>query len=799
MTAAPFLERFRSVDAWRSALGLLPVPLTDGPPSKSQFVLLNGSSGNFCLDFEGTLDRRSRCSTAWSCNVGHYVTYTGDRIVVNRWDREAAEETFPAKGVLEKLNDFQRHLERSRPDFSLSIIKHVLRVFRQLRSVLNDELGGHRSLRVLLHLLASAAANERRLSSNLNSWGLNDDLLNASADISDATWDRLAMDLLGVGRYDVLEPNIGLLLRHAAGPLFQEAHLEASATSTLWIPGLEQPATVRSDATAQATGIYFTPPAVARTLAEEAIAALGPELPSTITLFDPACGSGELVKESLRLLRVAGYKGSVRIIAWDVSPMSVDVTRFVLGCEVRWWSPGTVELSVRECDSLTAQSWPQNVDLVIMNPPFLAWQKMSLGQRARVLELLPADTTSKPNLALVFASRAVTSLSVAGVLAMIAPTSLFEARSAGAVRAQMGRALAPILVARLGNQGIFSQATVDAAIYVGRGGSHLDVAATVLWADSRPYSVDRALRALRKWHGKGVDPVDGPGFSVYKRRAFGDGRSPWLARSFTSWMTYERIRAGGRALPASKVFEMHQGVRLGSDVFIVERQYFKSLPKAEKRLFRPAVMNSSIVDGKLSDGYYVFYPYGGGIVAIEDEAELAGRVPTYFEQRLKAAEPSLSRRKTLASSSGLHWWDLLRSRGWQEERAARIVCKYFGDVRPFAFDEHGDYVVVVGNAWSFQKGAISIDVPAEDAYQAMLSFLDSSVGTALLEYVSVQVAGGQWDLSAKYLHALLVPDLTKVRADCLQELVRVGKSIGQGEPEPDWRIVDQIVLDAFYG
>ena len=39
----------RDISVWHNLLGLLPVPLFEST-SDGQFVLLNGSQGNFCLD-----------------------------------------------------------------------------------------------------------------------------------------------------------------------------------------------------------------------------------------------------------------------------------------------------------------------------------------------------------------------------------------------------------------------------------------------------------------------------------------------------------------------------------------------------------------------------------------------------------------------------------------------------------------------------------------------------------------------------------------------------------------------------
>ena len=266
------ISQFRAAKAWKEALGLLPVPLRDSAENRERYVLLNGATGNFCLDFVGDLDSSSQRAAAWSCDVGHYVTCVGDSISVSRWDRESSEEKFSSRSIVAHLHEFHRYLEKNAPDRSESIVTHVLGVYRRIRSVVHDEFDGLQSLRILLHLLASAAAGQDRLSNEfeLALWGLSSEMIAPSERVSAATWQPLYNVLSGIGRYAVLRPDFDLVIRHASGAVFQDAHLEANNSPTFWLPGLEMPAQIENSASPQETGAYFTPPALARTLAEEA-------------------------------------------------------------------------------------------------------------------------------------------------------------------------------------------------------------------------------------------------------------------------------------------------------------------------------------------------------------------------------------------------------------------------------------------------------------------------------------------------------------------------------------------------
>lgn len=254
------LAQFKTVDGWRTALGLLPVFLHGSAEDQERYVLLNGSKGNFCLDFLGGRDQNSQRSAAWSSDVGHYVTITGDIVLVNGWERGAAEERFSCRSVFERIPDFHRHLEKTTPDQSRSVVNHVLSVFRRIRTIAGQQDNGLRSLRVLLHLLASAAAQRDSLiNSDLDQWGLTPEVIEPSQAINPDTWRPLYSDLSGTGRYHTYPPDFDLLVRHASGAVFQEAHLEAQVPEQRWLVGFEGPAVIDPNAIPSETGSLLYP------------------------------------------------------------------------------------------------------------------------------------------------------------------------------------------------------------------------------------------------------------------------------------------------------------------------------------------------------------------------------------------------------------------------------------------------------------------------------------------------------------------------------------------------------------
>jgi hypothetical protein len=66
----------------------------------------------------------------------------------------------------------------------------------------------------------------------------------------------------------------------------------------------------------------------------------------------------------------------------------------------------------------------------------------------------------------------------------------------------------------------------------------------------------------------------------------------------------------------------------------------------------------------------------------------------------------------------------------------------------------------------------------------------------LIGYLSPQVAGGQLDLSNKFLGNLPVPNLAKLKDESLSELIQAGTEIAGEKTFDRWSEVDEIVLSA---
>lgn len=775
MVSLPTMADLHDVETWRRELGLLPVPLVSEDQKDRSFVLFNGTRGNFCLYLDGReLDSASR-SQAWSANVSHAVTLAGDQVHVQRWDCPDIYHPVACSELRQYPERFHRRLEADTPTNELSIISHALAVFRGLRSVLGPEWSGGQALKGFLYLLAAVLEGGKQRQVRLAHWRLDAEAEEVASSLTEADWTSLVTMLCRGSAPERLKPQLDLTLRHASGVLFQDAHYAAvfGPYHQGTLPGIApRPADIEAET--KSVGVHFTPVAVVRTLVEEALNLLDEPLPRRLQIFDPACGSGEFLRECLRQLKShPGFAGRVQLVGFDVSPAACALAKFVLAWEARGVEE-RVEIEIRCCDALEdGLAWPEAVDLLLMNPPFVSWRDLTPPQEEAVRRALGAYTKLRPDLSTAFLWKAVQTLGERAVLATVIPSSFLDGVGFSSLREELGARLTASLIARLGSHDVFPSARVDAALYVG--GRGIEAESTMaLWADHRSSSTSAALRALRRSRSRGLaQPIalskEADGFSLYVNEEIGRGDGSWAPRPYREWQLARSLRG---VVPAGRRFTVQQGTITGLNrAFLLGKADWNHLPEAERPYFRPCVLNDSIREARLFDDWFVFYPYGAYTLDTEDEAQAA--VPTFFKERLRRQKDALLERRLVREDD---WWRLTRPRAWQLKPTPKIVSTYFGEAGSFAWDAKGLFVVVQGYGWlPAGRGSARL---GRTLWLAYLALLNSDVFSSLLAAHSNHVAGGQWNLSKRFVEKVPLPDLAAaIQADDLASLSGLGAAI----------------------
>lgn len=786
------IESLREINTWQKTLGLLPVPLFDNK-LENRFVLLNGAQGNFCLDTIGNVntDPDSNRDIAWSSNVGYYVSIINDKVEVQRWDqRFSSLERYSLKSIYSNLEKFHQYLEQNSPKQEMSVIAHSIKSFRRIRAVLGETVTGGDALKAFLYFLSCAAENKNRGQIDLDQWSLPHDVLEIVSGIREGDWEALLREYLEGRPIDRLTPDVSLILRHTSGQLFQEAHYEAMFVNPdqLMLTGfLPNPVNIKglSD---KAVGLHFTPPALARTLVEESLRVA--DLSSgTLSVFDPACGSGEFLRETLRQLKLKQFTGKVLLRGWDISEYACAMARYELGWERRGIQfPVDIQIECR--DSLSSdEPWPATNDIIIMNPPFVSWQRMDKGLKDQVKQILRDYAGARPDLSHAFLLLATNAIKQNGVIGTIIPASILDGISSEKIRKNVGEQLNPVLIARLGSHQLFPGAMVDAAFYVAKRGV-INTEPIAFWADYRMSSNSAGLRALRRiryYSNQQTLPVIEDGFTIYHYPEPRKITDPWTPRPYGSWKLINSI---GNAITIGDLFDIRQGIRTGDKrVFIIDLEKWHKLPENERKYFRPSIINESIRFGFIRLIAYTFFPYGEGF-EIQDENELRRAVPNYYEMILKPNKAKLASRARVDPTK---WWRLSLHRTMSLECNPKIVSTYFGDAGSFGLDVEGNYLVVEGSAWLVREKR-HLDALPKDAGLAYLALLKSEVFSQLLSASSSHVGGGQWDLSKQYIDQIPLPDffVPDFDAGLIKALAEVGRGIHAGQPMDEKELEDLV-------
>jgi adenine-specific DNA-methyltransferase len=216
------------------------------------------------------------------------------------------------------------------------------------------------------------------------------------------------------------------------------------------------------------------------------------------------------------------------------------------------------------------------------------------------------------------------------------------------------------------------------------------------------------------------------------------------------------------------IFDLRQGVLTGlNEVFILSADQLALLPTDERRYFRPALFRDAIADGVIRERFFVFFPYNENGPIFPNTATLIDKVPRYFADFLAPHETTLRKR----SGVGEQWWLLSRYYKWVSRPGPRILTKYFGASGDFVVDEHSRFIPVQGYAW-FLKAHRRSRPPDKQEHEiyvlrAYYTLLNSPTFSRLLKVFSEPVAGGQSNLSVRFINTIPLADLAALENSTL--------------------------------
>lgn len=785
------------LDQWarRSNLALAPLFESEAHrPDGDHLALLDGATGSFALSAvaNADFDPRVAAAWAWSSDLPHHVAVASDKVWVTRWDRPTPREV-PISVIESDFESFYSFLSNDLVGSSHTVVDHLLSVFRRMRSLvatvgIEDQYTTQCFLEFFEGLIATRPGDADSVF--FSSIAQN----SALSAIPHNAVEALVENSIRASHGPHFELFPTLALRHAGSAIFQEAHFELARAAAPDLFGYVEPA--RAHLVTRG-GAHFTPPALGRMLAEQTLRSID-ELHSreVLTILDPACGCGSILHEALRLLKRWQFGGRVVLRGLDVSAAAVAMAEFVLMHSARDWpDPTRIKVEVEQRDAL-AQPLPQ-ADVVLMNPPFITWGSLRDEQRSVLSEVLGSCRVTRPDYSMGFVLKALYETVVhGGALGALLPASVLTSQSALRWRRVLLERADLRFLASLGHHHLFPHALVQVASLVlssVRSGSPSPKVVTLRVGAGELTDTGDALRALRGYQ-YGVDAHNSGGswdlfelpLHVFAERPTWRPISPRRLDGLSRLLT-QSLR------PVSDLFDVHQGIHTGNNrAFLVKRKAFDDLSPCEKSYFRPAVMNESLRGAHLSEGTWVFYPYDQQGLSLLTEDALREALPSYYGRILSHSREALSARPTLSQGRGRDWWELSRPRlDWSLRPVPKIVSKFFGGPGAFAVDLDSDFVVVQGYAWILKAepdgGEISAPFDLERVLNAYCALFNSSYFSTLLEVFCPVVAGGQYDLSRRYVLSIPIPDLVEMIAtDTEQEAIYFLSELGIQPRLDDW-------------
>ena len=762
------LDNQREINKLTKVLGVLPVYLLHNQEQSSgKYALLNGNYNNFCIDYKNEFSPEEYRSYAWSSNMNNFISIDGNKLYLHSINRKQPEE-IPYNIVVDNLPKFYDYLGSKKANSEITIIPFILHIYRKLRNALREAISGGDALKAFLYLI-SMIEDENV---DLKYWGLPRGTKDVVNSINNYLWEELVTELRAGLNNDKLIPNVDLILRHTAGRLFEEANYIAQMPLQYELFPND---IIKYDYNPKLVGAYFTPSYISRTIVEESFSNF--DINSThITIFDPACGAGEFLVEALRQLKYKGYKGQIEVIGWDIAQTALDMANYVLTFEKREWCT-QLTVSLYKRNSLQTE-WPNNLDFIFMNPPYISWEQMDEETRELACRILGGNK-GRPNLAAVFYYLAAHKLSHKGTLGCLMPSSMLNSISHMEIRNATKKTLKPLLIGRLGNY-VFENAFVDACVIIASK-SDDSRQTQILWIQNVDEATSKALRELRKLHYNTEIVATSENFSIYTMNQDSIiDKDSWMPMPYDAIkfkMILESKIENGSFAKVGTLFNVMQGARTGlNKVFIVDKQTYNSFSNKEKKYFRPSIDSTSLRKGKLIKANYIFFPYlENEKEKLNNEDDLKNILPNYYVRYLKPNKKQLCDRKGIDSNK---WWMLTRPRMWQMQACPKLVSTEFGKSGNFSFDKTGEYIVERGCAWFFKNAETVLD-----EYYAYLAIFNSKIMDYLLLIYSRQLAGGAWySLDEKNVEKIPLPILCKIDNELYLTLVEFGLRIVNLEP-----------------
>lgn len=525
----------------------------------------------------------------------------------------------------------------------------------------------------------------------------------------------------------------------------------------------------------KAGGVYYTPEYIVRYLTERT---LDSYFASTVNsksqqiprLVDPSCGSGSFLRaaaDSLirRLSRKSRTKNWGRelirkraIVGIDVDMKAVTLARLSLWLrlaeEPKPLPLPSLNKNIVCGDALEDATWkglPEDYDIVLGNPPFLAATE---AQLPRSLKSRFRSAQGRFDSSSLFVEQAIGKLKQRGYLGYVIPNRLFRNTYAAGIRGLITETMSIQTLVDFGSTEVFSGTSTYIGLILAQKDSDTIAKSRVrvIQVRSLPLHFPGAVLAS----GNMVAPPTMTYFKAFDAH-HPNGEAPWNLLSDKAMQVRMQLQGDNPSLESVAI--VAQGIKTGAnDIFVVG--IVKSLGSGlcivvnglghehciEEALLRPVVYGSEIQRyDVVRPERFVIYPYSLDIPIPEND---------FRRQYLRTYEYLRDYRDLLSVRSGIQdkpclWYELVRKRQSRWLDAKKILIRELATYPCFALDARGGTYLIGGTA------IIPQDPPL---LEPLLAFLNSRLCGWYLDKSSRSFRGGYNKFEPNAIQDIPVPE-----------------------------------------
>jgi len=429
-------------------------------------------------------------------------------------------------------------------------------------------------------------------------------------------------------------------------------------------------------------GATYTPPLLARLLAERVVAAL-PDATATVRVLDPFCGDGALLEAVVDAWKP--QRGRLSVLGVDRDPDAVARTRRRLALT----APG---LQVKEADFLDDGIGEDAVvDAVVANPPWVRAQVLGAARAQRIAR--DWGLSGRIDLAQAGVLSIAEALKPGAVAAVLVPNKLLMTRGAARFRALLTERVQLLEVGDLGDTRLFDAAVLP-AVLVFRAGARAEPAARFWSIYTTPHPGDAAPVTCLDgiWTNAGRHRLpDGRVFEVRHGQLAERGPTHTWQRGgpeVDAWLDTVKAHTGATF---GDLGPIRVGIKSTADPVFVRPDWAAMDPEARPELLRPLTTHHRarrIRPLPAAPSSQVLYPHENRD-GVRHPVELSSHPRT---RAFLALHRDRLERRTYVKEAGRRWYELWVPHdpdGWS---GPKLVFRDIAPRATFWFDAEGTVV-----------------------------------------------------------------------------------------------------------